>query len=95
MNLLQTKYTITTKLKQYHSPMYKVILYNDKVNEIEYVHKVLVNVFNDMRKKEAIEKTWQAHNKGSSILRIYPQDIAEESCEKLRLNNLISQIEPV
>lgn len=83
-----------------HGPFYKVFLHNhqgrlsDK-EERRYVVGCVLSTFEDMESKEAIRKVYMAHKVGTSLMRIYPQYKAEESCEKLRRNAIASTIEPM
>lgn len=81
--------------QHHHAPLYKVYLYNDGDNFVRYVEKILQKVIKDMTYLEAFEKTREAHLHGQSLIRVYPQHVAEECCEMLRNNNLHSYIESV
>ncbi len=85
--------------KTCRGPYYKVLLHNRNGNlsdrqERKYVVGCILKTFEDMESKEAIRKVIDAYRSGSSILRIYPQDKAEDSCEILRRNAISSSIEP-
>lgn len=91
--ILGSKSVILSKVKEH--PRYKVILINDKINRVSYVSRILIRVIEDMLYYEAKEKTNEAHETGSSILRVCDQYKSELICEGLRNNGLISIIESV
>ena len=93
--LERPKHATFHKRKSQSGPAFKVILYNDHINHIRYVQSVLKQTFRDMTEKELIEKSWEAHNIGTSIVKVCSQDHAELFCEHLRLYNLKSLIEPL
>jgi ATP-dependent Clp protease adaptor protein ClpS len=75
-------------------PRYKLLLHDDKFNEGRYVVKVLARIICNMTMEEAEEKMMEAHLKGVSLLRVCPQDEAEDYCEKIRYNGVKSTVEP-
>lgn len=75
-------------------PQYKVLLINDDQNMKKYVMTVLKKVIPDMTHQESYDKTMEAHTLGRSILRHCDQPIAEDYCQGLRDNGLISLMEP-
>ena len=76
-------------------PMYKLLLHREKYQMDKYVTKVLTNAIKDMTLEEADMKMTEAKLRGVSILRIYPQEIAEDKCERIRFNAVKATIEPV
>lgn len=74
-------------------PHYKVVLHNDVKNRIGYVVSILPRVIKDMNYNEAYAKTMEAHEGGSSVLRVCAQELAEDYCEGLRVNGLRASIQ--
>lgn len=78
-------------------PKYKLLLHNDikqDKDDDRYVVKVIGKVIEDMTVEEAWKKATEARAKGTSLLRVCHQDIAERYCEKIRANGVKSTIEP-
>lgn len=66
---------IKTHIKE--PPKYKVIFMNDDKTTMEFVVESLVEIFN-YEETDAIEKTKEIHENGSSIVGIYSYEIAEQ-----------------
>lgn len=47
--------------------MFRLVVWNDDVNEFDYVIQVFVRYFN-MSTEAAFEKTWEIHHYGKSVL---------------------------
>ncbi|CAG9462214.1 unnamed protein product [Pedinophyceae sp. YPF-701] len=77
-----------------HSPIYKVLLHNDDVNRRDYVVKVLMKVVHELTMDDAVMVMEEAHLSGVALVTACAQETAEEYCEGLRGNGLISTIEP-
>lgn len=75
-------------------PYYKLILHKDISFEHKYVSKVISGVIDNMTLAEANDKATEAYLKGKSLLRICPQEIAEDYCEQIRANQVKTTIEP-
>ena len=90
---MKNRHIVAQKASHVH-PQYKVYLLNDPINKFDYVQRVLIRVIDDMVMYEAKEKTTEAHNRGVSLLRICDQEKASDICDNLRLNGLLSRIEP-
>ena len=76
-------------------PNYKVMLHNDNYNRREYVVRVLLKVVEEVRSAEDAAKVMQeAHETGVALVVATAQDKAEEYVEGLRLNGLVSTMEP-
>ncbi|CAL8470223.1 g9765 [Coccomyxa elongata] len=73
---------------------YRVMLHNDDFNRREYVVKVLLKVLDNFTMEDAINCMQEAHTNGVACLVSCPQEDAEKYCEGLRVNGLISTIEP-
>ena len=71
----------TIELKEPH--LYKVIFFNDDVTTMEFVVRVLTQVF---RKDEssANKLMLKVHNEGQAVIGIYTLDIAMTRVEKVR-----------
>lgn len=77
-------------------PRYSLLLHRDKFQEPNdiYVSKVIASVIEDMTMEEACAKTEEAWANGEALLRVYPQDLAEERCELIRRNGVKTTIRP-
>eukprot|EP00249_Psilotum_nudum_P009187 c21765_g1_i2 orf=378-854(-) len=76
------------------SPPYRVMLHNDNYNKREYVVQVLMKVIPGMTVDSAVNIMQEAHYNGISVVIICSQSDAEEHCMQLRVNGLLSSIEP-
>jgi len=76
-------------------PRYQVLLHNDEVNRREYVVKVLLKIVPTLTMDDAVNIMNEAHFNGMAAVIICAQEEAEEYCEGLRNNGLVSTIEPV
>jgi ATP-dependent Clp protease adaptor protein ClpS len=70
------------------------MLHNDNYNRREYVVQVLLKVVDGTTVDDAVNIMQEAHINGLAMVTQCSQDKAEEYCENLRLNGLISTIEP-
>ena len=62
-------------------PFYKVILLNDDYTPMEFVVKVLENIFNKDH-TEAVSIMMDVHNKGAGLCGIYTKDVAETKIDQ-------------
>lgn len=96
--LPKPKYRTAIIHKRYYpriqTPQYKVILLKDNINLSPVTIDNISTIITDMSQDEAKTKVLQAHENGSSILRICDQYLAEEYCEELRNYSIKSIIEP-
>lgn len=76
------------------SPPYRVLLHNDNFNRREYVVQVLMKVIPGMTVDNAVNIMQEAHVNGKSVVIVVSQNEAEEHCQQLRANGLVSSIEP-
>ena len=71
----------TIELKEPH--MYKVIFFNDDVTTMEFVVRVLTQVFHK-DEKTATQLMLKVHNEGQAVIGIYTLDVAMTRVEKVR-----------
>ena len=83
----KTKEDISSRSKDDHPPMYKVILHNDDYTTMEFVVEILVTVFGKSLEK-ATQMMLNVHNRGKEVCGIYPRQIAETKVETV--HNLAS-----
>jgi ATP-dependent Clp protease adapter protein ClpS len=94
--VLKVRAPLTTpKLRHASPPYYKLFLHKDIEFEHRYVSKVVSKVIEDMTIEEANDKATQAYLMGISLLRVCPQDIAVDYCERIRSQNVKTTIEPI
>eukprot|EP00877_Chromochloris_zofingiensis_P014099 jgi/Chrzof1/8943/Cz03g30050.t1_CLPS1 len=70
------------------------MLHNDNYNRREYVVKVLLKTVDGLTVDDAVVVMQEAHESGVALVVACAQDQAEEYVEVLRLNGLISTLEP-
>lgn len=75
-------------------PPYKVILFNDDHNEMDYVVIALLRLVNHLTMQEAIEIMLTAHLMGSAVVVVCPKENAEYYQERLLGYGLTATIEP-
>ncbi len=75
-------------------PPYKVILFNDDYNEMDYVVSVLLQTINNLSQSEAEHIMLTAHLTGSAVVIVCPKEIAEYYQERLLSYGLTATIEP-
>ena len=75
-------------------PPYKVILFNDDYNEMDYVVTVLLRLINHLTQPEAEEIMLTAHLTGSAVVIVCPKESAEYYQERLSGYGLTATIEP-
>lgn len=80
--------------KKKKPPRYRVMLHNDSFNRREYVVKVLLKVVDVITMADAVNIMQKAHVDGLACVISCPQEDAENYCEGLRGNGLISSVEP-
>jgi ATP-dependent Clp protease adapter protein ClpS len=86
---------VSPKTKTRPPPSYKLLLHKEKHQKDIYVVKIIAGVIKDMTIEEAESKVYEVNKKGISLLRVCPQEVAEDNCERIRLNGVKSTIEPV
>ncbi len=75
-------------------PPYKVILFNDDYNDMDYVVAVLLHTINNLSQQEAEHIMLTAHLTGSAVVVVCPKEIAEYYQEQLLGYGLTATIEP-
>lgn len=75
-------------------PPYKVILFDDDYNEMNYVVAALLHAVKDLSQQEAERIMLTAHLTGSAIVVVCPKEIAEYYQERLLNYGLTATIEP-
>ncbi|MCP3944908.1 MAG: ATP-dependent Clp protease adaptor ClpS [Desulfobacteraceae bacterium] len=76
----KTKTRVSSKSKEDHPPMYKVLIHNDNYTTMEFVVDILLNVFGKSLEK-ANQIMLNIHNRGKEVCGIYPLQIAETKVE--------------
>ena len=76
----KTKPSTSSRSKEDHPPMYKVLLHNDDYTTMEFVVDILVRVFGKSLEK-ATQIMLNVHNKGKEVCGIYPREVAETKVE--------------
>jgi ATP-dependent Clp protease adaptor protein ClpS len=75
-------------------PIYKVMLHNDNYNRREYVVKILLKTIEGLTVDDAVNVMQEAHETGVAMVVACAQEQAETYVETLRINGLISTMEP-
>jgi ATP-dependent Clp protease adaptor protein ClpS len=75
-------------------PPYKVILFNDDYNEMDFVVAVLLRTIARLSQTEAEYIMLTAHLTGSAVVVVCPKEIAEYYQERLLSYGLTATIEP-
>ena len=83
-----------TRLRAKLLPPYKVILFNDDHNDMEYVVSVLLRLISQLTEWKAIQIMLTAHLTGSAVVIVCPRESAEYYQERLLGYGLTAIIEP-
>lgn len=83
-----------THLRAKLFPPYKVILFNDDHNDMEYVVSVLLRLISQLTERKAIQIMLTAHLTGSAVIIVCPRERAEYYQERLLGYGLTATIEP-
>ncbi len=75
-------------------PPYKVILFDDDYNEMDYVVFALLHSVSQLSVREASEIMLTAHLKGNAVVIVCPREVAEYYQERLLGYGLTATIEP-
>jgi len=96
--LTQTRPEVETeelqRLRDKLLPPYRVILFNDDYNDMDYVVLVLLHTINNLTRQEATRIMLTAHLKGNAIVVVCPKETAECYQERLLGYGLTATIEP-
>ena len=92
--LLETETEELVRQRARLLPPYKVILFNDDYNEMDYVVAVLLRTINNLSQQEAELIMLTAHLTGSAVVVVCPKEIAEHYQERLLAYGLAATIEP-
>ena len=76
------------------SPKYKVLLFNDPINSMDFVVSTLRQVVPQLSEQDALAVMLEAHNTGVGLVIICDLEPAEFYCEALKSKGLTSSIEP-
>lgn len=87
-------FPFSTETGKKKPPIYKVMLHNDNYNRREYVVKILLKTVEGMTVDDAVNVMQEAHETGVALVVACAQETAETYVESLRLNGLISTMEP-
>ncbi len=82
-----------TKTLLKNSPRYKVLLYNDPVNTMDYVVSILRQILPQLSEQDAISIMLEAHNTGVGLVITCDLEPAEFYAERLNSKGLTSTIE--
>lgn len=91
---LQIEPAELTRIRAKLLPPYRVILFNDDHNDMEYVVAVLLRLINYLSAPEAIKIMLTAHLIGRATVVICPKESAEYYQERLSGYGLTATIEP-
>ncbi len=90
----QTQPEELTRMRAKLLPPYKVILFNDDYNDMDYVVAVLLRLINHLTEPAAIEIMLTAHLMGNAVVVVCPKESAEYYQERLLGYGLTATIEP-
>jgi ATP-dependent Clp protease adaptor protein ClpS len=82
------------RLRAHLFPPYKVILFNDDYNEMDFVVAVLLRLVNHLSSAQAMKIMLTAHLTGSAVVVVCPKERAEYYQECLLSYGLTATIEP-
>jgi ATP-dependent Clp protease adaptor protein ClpS len=83
-----------TRMRAQLLPPYKVILFNDDYNDMDYVVAVLLHLISHLSQEEAVQIMLTAHLTGSAVVVVCPKENAEYYQERLSGYGLSATIEP-
>lgn len=91
---LQTKPEEMIRARAQLLPPYKVILYDDDYNEMNYVVFAILHAVNHLSVQDAEHIMLTAHLTGKAVVVVCPKEIAEYYQERLLSYKLTATIEP-
>ena len=86
---IESKPDTTTRLM----PMWKILLHNDDVNDMNYVCHTICEIFH-FEIPKAVAIMMEAHETGCALVEIEPLEIAELRRDQLQAKGLTATIEP-
>jgi len=90
----QTRPEEITRRRLQLLPPFKVILFDDDYNEMNYVVFALIHSVNNLSSQEAEQIMLTAHLTGSAVVIVCPREAAEYYQERLLTYGLTATIEP-
>ena len=75
-------------------PPYKVVLFNDDYNDMDYVVAALLHTISNLSQQDAERIMLTAHLTGSAVVVVCPKETAEYYQERLLSYGLTATIEP-
>lgn len=84
---------VTKKLTQLLPP-YKVVLFDDDYNEMNYVVFALIHAVNSLTPQEAEHIMLTAHLTGTAVVIVCPKEAAEYYQDRIQSYGLTATIEP-
>ncbi len=90
----ETTPTIDQEVFSKLCPPYKVILHNDDHHSMDFVIVALIKSVPSLNEHEALEIMLTAHNEGTAIVIVVPQETAEYYQERILSFGLGCTIEP-
>ncbi len=75
-------------------PPYKVLLHNDDFHGMDYVIEALVKSVPSLKEQDALDVMYTAHNEGTAVVIVVPQETAEFYQERILSYGLGCTIEP-
>ena len=91
---LETETEELTRQRAKILPPYKVVLFNDDYNDMDYVVAVLLHTISNLSQQDAERIMLTAHLTGSAVVVVCPKEIAEYYQERLLSYGLTATIEP-
>ena len=91
---METDTEVLQRLRTRLLPPYRVVLFNDDYNEMNYVIFAILHSINSLTEQEAVQIMLTAHLMGSAIVIVCPKETAEYYQERLLSYGLTATIEP-
>lgn len=91
---LETETEELTRQRAKILPPYKVVLFNDDYNDMDYVVAVLLHTISNLSQQDAERIMLTAHLTGSAVVVVCPKETAEYYQERLLSYGLTATIEP-
>jgi ATP-dependent Clp protease adaptor protein ClpS len=91
---LETETEELTRQRAKILPPYKVVLFNDDYNDMDFVVAVLLHTISNLSQQDAERIMLTAHLTGSAVVVVCPKETAEYYQERLLSYGLTATIEP-